>query len=215
MLKLEHLPNLLLCQFSTLQDCCVISIFCMLICLIPRKLATYVISLIEEPPTLDPVIELTAIEITSTSFTIAWKLLQGDVGDGDTYYCHIDVTDVEGRRVEHHSNVNCTVPNFRVLALTPDQVYKVTVGAVLKDEVAPFITIFVKTSQTPSQTPSPTPSPTASPTASPTCTYIHMFIYTCVCISICPIISCPLRRPLLLMLAVIIRSPLCKYYYNA
>ena len=155
-----------------------ISIFSMLITLILRKLGTYVISLVEEPQTLDPVIELTALEITSTSFTIAWKLSQGDVGNGDTLYCHIDVTDMEGRRVEHHSKVNCTVPNFRVLTLTPDHVYKVAIGAVLREEVAPSVTIFVKTGPTASPTASPTPSPTASPTASPTpspkCTYVYI-----------------------------------------
>ena len=135
-----------------------ISIFSMLITLILRKLATYVISLVEEPQTLDPVIELTALEITSTSFTIAWKRSQGDVGNGDTLYCHIDVTDMEGRRVEHHSKVNCTVPNFRVLTLTPDHVYKVAIGAVLREEVAPSVTIFVKT----------------GPKASPKCTYVYI-----------------------------------------
>ena len=104
-------------------------------------------SVITEPlPPPDPPTQLTALEITSTSFAITWRPSQGDVGNGDTMYYVINVTEMEGRGLMLQNKVNSGISVFRVPDLHPDYVYQVTVAAVLEERVSPSVTLFVKTS---------------------------------------------------------------------
>lgn len=99
----------------------------------------------EGPPPPSPLTELTVLEITSTSFAISLRPSQGDVENGNTIHCLINVTDMKGRNVVFHNNVNCTNPKLTVPELSPDRAYQVAVTAVLGERVGPAITLVVKT----------------------------------------------------------------------
>ena len=95
---------------------------------------------------LVPTIELTVLEITSTSFTVSWRPPQGDLRDVSALYYLINVTDMEGKNVVLlRKEVNSTIPHFRVAELFPDHVHQVSVAAVLGEKVGPSATLFVKT----------------------------------------------------------------------
>ena len=96
----------------------------------------------------DPPTQLTALEITSTSFTITWKPSQSIVGSDDTVNYLINVTDTEGKKVVLHNKDNGAIPVLRVAKLDPDHVYQVTVAAVSGERISPSVTLFVKTGTT-------------------------------------------------------------------
>ena len=102
-------------------------------------------SLTEGPPPPSPLTELTVLEITSTSFAISLRPSQGDVENGNTIHCFINVTDMDRRNVVLHDNVNCASPELTVPELSPDRVYQVAVTAVLGERVSPSMTLVVKT----------------------------------------------------------------------
>ena len=95
----------------------------------------------------DPPTELTAIEITSTSFNITWKKSQEDTGKGNTVYYIINVMDMKEKTVVHQIKVDSSILEFRVPKLDPDRVYQVSVTAVLGERTSPSVALFVKTSQ--------------------------------------------------------------------
>ena len=95
---------------------------------------------------LVPTIELTVLEITSTSFTISWRPPQRNLEDESIIYYLINVTDMEEKDVVLlHNKVNSTIPDFRIADLLPDHVHQVSVAAVLGEKVGPSATLFVKT----------------------------------------------------------------------
>ena len=94
----------------------------------------------------DPPSQLTALEITSTSFTITWKPSQSNVGSDDTVNYLINVTDTEGKKVVLHNKDNGAIPVLKVAKLDPDHVYQVTVAAVSGERISASVTLFVKTS---------------------------------------------------------------------
>lgn len=130
----------------------------------------------------DPPTQLTALEITSISFTITWKPSQSNVGSDNTVNYLINVTDTEGKKVVLHNKDNGAIPVLRVAKLDPDHVYQVTVAAVSGERISPSVTLFVKTSIT-----CPDPSPGMYAQAHVCRRFYLLSILFMVCLVVCTV----------------------------